>query len=135
MQAAAVIFDNQYTFWVTSTQARPAPVAGATASIYAIRYNPDNNLNTMELLVSCETAADGSCTATASLAALSSYPSLVALVAPREGLEGAAPVIVQLTSSMPPSKPTALGVVVLDRALVRPGEKLHVTGAGFATLA
>eukprot|EP00775_Hariotina_reticulata_P009083 gene9083-9253_t len=125
LQAAFIQQGPRLVAWITTTQGASSPVEGAKVQLYYTQYGTDLAL----LGPSCVTETIGSCAINYTSAIFSNAGgnagSLVALVT----AQGQGPLLVPGVPSY--NSNTGLGKyvgsVVLDRALVKPGDSLHIT--------
>mmetsp|Transcript_14647 Transcript_14647/g.36469 ORF Transcript_14647/g.36469 Transcript_14647/m.36469 type:complete len:2268 (-) Transcript_14647:639-7442(-) len=107
--------------WATRTaEGGAGPVAGATAWVYGVIYNAEPRL-----MGSCTTDAEGWCQVVLPAARPNDYYTLYGVVRAPSG-------DLAFTNNAGSWSPwptlSYAGALVLDRALVKPGDSLHVTG-------
>lgn len=126
LQWASVIMDTTLTAWVTDTRGvPPPPVEGAEVTLYLGTYGSPAVKGP-----TCKTAANGTCSVDLKPLLAGRYGSLSALVkAQGHGLL----LVTSIDTPYVPSDdsgdaPRWMVEFVLDRALVQPGDTLHITG-------
>ena len=94
---------------------------------------PQNGQAKPTLLSKCKTGSDGTCTVRPNIpkASRGQYLGWTLVGVARSGADVA--VVPAVSWSQVYGSPAYVGAVVLDRALVKPGDKLHVTGKISAT--
>ncbi|GBF96123.1 hypothetical protein Rsub_08871 [Raphidocelis subcapitata] len=131
LQFAAIAIDKRMIAWVTDARgAPPPPVVGADVALFLASYGQYHNVTEVG---SCTTNANGTCTVDLEQALKGRDGQLSALVTAKDHGPLAvtaidAPSIPDYPDSAIPATHYWAGVLALDRALVQPGDTLHVVG-------
>lgn len=118
---SALTAKNQVIAWVNGPNGKPA--AGVTAMIYQHEFQYPG-ITTPKLVARCTTSDDGSCAVALPSAGPYNNINLYGVAVAKGKIVGVASIGSGYGSTINPYK----GSLVLDRALVRPGDALHVTG-------